>query len=195
MNSIIDDVILGQSCSGHGPPILFTNAEIRKMLSLARANENDVLVDLGCGWAQNLIIAATEFNVKNCYGIERLRRRYSKAKQRVRQRSLSDRITILEGQFEDFVDGNFKEAKIDDATVIIYALETDRDIIDQLSRKIKEECRLVYYFNGLFPEIKADAIDGSDKSSGYDTGTTTSHLCQNVCITRQVISALIFLVY
>ena len=68
-DSLIDDVSLTDE-NDQGNPILFTNQEIRRMLSLAEVNENDVFLDLGCGWGQNLIIALTEFNVKRAVGFE-----------------------------------------------------------------------------------------------------------------------------
>jgi len=128
-------------------------------LNLAKAGLNDVVFDLGCGWAQNLITAVTEFNVKKCFGIERQKLRGQKAKERVKERSLTDRITIIYGDFEEMIKGNFKEVKIEDVTIILYLLETEKEIIDQLSKKLQEGCRLVYYYNALIPEIKPDAID------------------------------------
>lgn len=129
------------------------------MLTLAKAGQNDIFYDLGCGWAQNLIIAAREFKVKRCIGVERLNPRYLKARQRIKRWSLSDRIKIIHGGFEDLIEGKFKEANIKDSTIILYALETTPELVDQFSEKIQEGCRLVYYYNALFPEIKPDAVD------------------------------------
>ena len=157
--SLIDDVRLRYSYSDHGPPILFGNADIRRMLNLAQAGKNDVVFDLGCGWAQNLIIAATEFDAKKCFGIERLKRRYLKAKERVRDWPLSDKITIFQGQFEDLIEGKSEEAKIEAATIILYLVESDKEFVDQLSKKLQEGCRLVYYYNALIPEIIPDVVN------------------------------------
>jgi len=156
--SLIDKVRLSSEYD-YGQPILFENAEIRRMLNLAKVGKNDVVFDLGCGWAQNLIIAATEFDVKKCFGIEQLEDRYDKAQEIVREWSLPDKITIIKGQFEDLFEGKSKEAKLEDATVIIYLLGTDKKFISQLSKKLQKGCRLVYYYNTLIPEIKPDAID------------------------------------
>lgn len=156
---LIDDVNIRPPYSDFGPPICFPNALTRRMLGLAKAGEDDVVWDLGCGWAQTLIIAATELGVKKCVGIERLRQRYQKAKERVSQRSLSDKITLIESSFENFIDSRHKGTRIEDATIVIYLLETDAELIEQLSRKLKEGCRLVYYYNCLTPEILPDAVD------------------------------------
>ena len=157
--SKIDDVRVTWPRSGLGPPILFTNIDIRRMLRLAKAGPRDVFYDLGCGWAQNLIIAATEFNVKKCVGVERDKRRYHKAVQRVKRRNLSSRIRIIRGNFEDMVDGVLTDEDINEATIVFYGLSTSADFLERLSDKMRKKARLVYYYNTLFPEIKADTMD------------------------------------
>ena len=158
-DSQIDDVRVSWPKSGLGPPILFTNIEIRRMLRLARARETDVFYDLGCGWAQNLIVAATEFGVKKCVGIERDKRRWLKARERVKARHLSTRIKIVRGHFEDLVDGEINQGDIEEATIVFYGLATSTELLERLSNTLKKGCRLVYYYNTLFPEIKADRSD------------------------------------
>ena len=158
-NSKIDDVRVTWPRSGLGPPILFTNIDIRRMLRLSKAGPWDVFYDLGCGWAQNLIIAATEFNVKKCVGVERDKRRYHKAVQRVKARNLSSKIRIIRGNFEDMIDGVLTDEDIKQATIVFYGLSTSADFLERLSDKMRRNARLVYYYNTLFPEIKADAMD------------------------------------
>ncbi len=158
-NSKIDDVRVTWPKSGLGPPILFTNIDIRRMLRLARARRDDVFYDLGCGWAQNLIVAATEFGVRKCVGIERDKRRYLKAVQRVRARGLSPRIKIVRGNFEDLVDGTLAGEDIKEASIVFYGLSTSAEFLERLSNRLKKGARLAYYYNTLFPEIKADGSD------------------------------------
>ena len=158
-SSKIDDVRVTWPRSGLGPPILFTNIDIRRMLRLARAGPRDVFYDLGCGWAQNLIIAATEFSVKKCVGVERDKRRYHKAVQRVKARNLPSKIRIIWGNFEDIIDGVLTDEDIKEATIVFYGLSTSAEFLERLSDKMKRTARLVYYYNTLFPEIKADAMD------------------------------------
>ena len=158
-NSKIDDVRVTWPRSGLGPPILFTNIDIRRMLRLARAKPYDVFYDLGCGWAQNLIVAATELGVRKCVGIERDKRRYHKAMLRVKARSLSSRIKIVHGNFEDLVDGLLVGEDVSEATIVFYGLSTSADFLERLSSSMRRGSRLVYYYNTLFPEIKADRSD------------------------------------
>lgn len=155
----IDDVRLSHVCSDIGYPILFTNQEIRRMLRLADAREEEVLFDLGSGWGQNLIIAATEFGVRTCVGVERLKPRYRKSLERIRNLSLSNQISVYHAQFEDLVDGLITGVSLGSATIVIYALETDEELTKQLSSQLKPGCRLLYYYNALFPEIMPDGSD------------------------------------
>lgn len=152
---LIDDVRMTWPRSALGPPIVFTNTEIRRMLELARADQKDVFCDLGCGWAQNLLVAATEFGVRRCIGVELRRSRYLKAQERVKRWALSRRIRIVLGDLEEFIDR--KDSGIEDATIIFYGLNTSPDLLSNLSRKLRRGCRLVYYRRALFPEIKPDA--------------------------------------
>src|SRR5260370_18904846 len=158
-SSKIDDVRVTWPRTGLGPPILSKNIEIGRMLRLAKAGPRDVFYDLGCGWAQNLIIAATEFNVKKCVGVERDKRRYHKAVQRAKARNLSSKIRIIRGNFEDMIDGVLTDEDIKQATIVFYGLSTSADFLERLSDKMRRNARLVYYYNTLFPEIKADAMD------------------------------------
>lgn len=129
------------------------------MLRLARAKPDDVFYDLGCGWAQNLIVAATEFGVRKCVGIERDKRRYQKAIERVKARNLSSRVKIVRGDFEDLVDGVLVGEDVSEATIVFYGLSTSPDFLERLSSSMRRRAKLVYYYNTLFPEIKADRAD------------------------------------
>lgn len=142
-----------------GPPICFTNPNIRRMLKLARAGREDVLYELGSGWGQNLLIACREFGVKECVGIERIGSRYETALRRIRRRSLSKRIRITKGDFQDLLKGEIPNANISDATIVLYTLETDAELVDDMSNRLREGCRLVYSSLTLFPEIKPSAVD------------------------------------
>ncbi len=134
--------------------MVFTNAEIRKMLELARADQEDVFCDLGCGWAQNLLVAATEFRVRRCIGVELRQSRYLKAKERVNKWGLSHRIKVVFSDLEDFV--NRRDSGIGEATIVYYGLDTSPELLSLLSAKLRRGCRLVYYYRALFPEIKSD---------------------------------------
>ena len=67
-NSLIDDVEMSDF-DKNGPPILFQNPEIRKMLKLAKAKEEDIFYDLiimgsrGLGAFKELLLGSVSFKV------------------------------------------------------------------------------------------------------------------------------------
>ena len=42
---------------------------------------------------------------------------------------------------------------------MFYGLTTDKEVAEAIERKLISGARLVYYFNGLFPEILSDKVD------------------------------------
>lgn len=128
-----------------GPPILFENMLIRKILDLADIMKDDVFYDLGCGYAQNLIMAASEYRVKDCIGIELSYTRCKEARRRIEKRTLDKKITIINKDFE-MVD-------IENADVVFYGLEPDNKMIDKFLNNLKKGCRLIFYINCPLPAI------------------------------------------
>src|SRR5712692_7647323 len=163
--SLIDDL---WNDDDTGPAICFTNAEIRKMLRLANAGPEDTLLDLGSGWGQTLIVALTEFGVKRAMGVELLAGRYKTAIDRLEKWSVlrhdiaRDRWHIARKHFDSVLTGKDETIRLQDATIIYYALETDKWTLNQITRAwrgLKGNRRLVYYYNCLFPEIMPDEVD------------------------------------
>lgn len=151
--SVILDVSL-EDWTGEGPPIRFTNREIRKMLYLADAGKDDVFYDLGSGWGQNLIIAVTEYDVKKAVGIEDHRDRFHASVRRFEKRKIpQDRWTIICNRFEKVLAGKVKEVDPKEATIMFYGLETDLAILKSIAGVLADGAKLVYYYNCLFPEI------------------------------------------
>lgn len=121
------------------------------MLGLACIKKDDIFYDLGCGYAQNLIVAATEYGVRNCVGIESKPMRYREALRRIEKKSLSNRITIVPENF-DYVD-------LEAADVVFYGLMPDHELVHKFKDNLKKGCRLIYYFNALLPAIKPAGMD------------------------------------
>jgi hypothetical protein len=126
------------------------------MLKLANVGKDDVFLDLGSGWSQNLIIALTEFDVKYAIGFERNKKRYRKAVQRIKEWGLSDRCAIYNEDFMKALKSKKDRYGIGKATVVFYGLSADKEIFDLLKGRLKEGCRLLYYYLGIFPEIMPD---------------------------------------
>lgn len=154
--SLIDDVRLSDDYD-KGDPILFQNPEIRKMLRLANVNANDIFFDLGCGWGQNIIIALTEFNVKRAIGLEEIEERYQKANERIEARKIDkNRYRIFKEDFDNLLDDKIDGIYLHEATVIFYGLSTEKRLLDKFRKHLSKGCRLICYYNCLFPEIMPD---------------------------------------
>jgi len=154
MKSLIDDYRLAE-WSGEGPPIRFKNNEIRRMLELAGAGPNDVFCDLGSGWGQNLIIAATEFKVRRATGIEVDKGRYAKSLEQLKKwKFVEGRVNVILGDFERLP---LKEI-LKDATIVFFGLSKD-GIIKKIRNALVGKCKLVYYDLCLFPEIMPVKVD------------------------------------
>lgn len=157
--SLIDDVEMSDF-DKNGPPILFQDPDIRKMLNLAKAKEDDIFYDLGSGWGQNLIIALTEFNVKRAIGIEDVQSRCHQSKERIKKFSITEsRGNVIKDDIDDLLDDKLLDANISEATIVFYGLQTDSDLLDKLRTKLQDGCRLLYYYNCLFPEIMPNEIN------------------------------------
>lgn len=151
-----------------GPPILFDDPNtIRSMIRLADPTEKDTFYDLGCGYGENLIMFAKESKVRRCVGIERDKDRLKEARRRVAKlpTETKGRIELVEGNNDTlFSTGVLKSQgktilEIKDASIIFYGLSSDVDVVSGLSEHLKDSsrrCKLIYYFNALIPEIKAD---------------------------------------
>lgn len=153
-----DDINLDEEYWAEGDPILFTNQQIRRMLSLARVGNDDVFYDLGCGYGQNLVMALAEFGVRKAVGIEMDRERVWRAKRRMKDLGFEGRGFVIRGDFETVL----TERRLGEATVIFYGLEISRELVLRIDRVWKKQCtkgRLIYYHQHLIPEIMPSEVD------------------------------------
>jgi len=104
---------------------------VRRMLEIAGAGPGDIVFDLGCGDGRILIIAAKEFGVKKAIGIEIRPDLVEKAKKRIIEEGLVNRIEIYEGDFMDF--------DISEATIVTLYLLTSANMV--LKPKLETELR------------------------------------------------------
>jgi len=194
--SLIDDF---DDDSENGPAICFSNGYIRKMLTLAKANSDDVLLDLGSGWGQTIIVALTEFRVKRAVGVEQLKGRAERSKKRLvrwsanRSDSKKGRWNILNADFKDVLSGKEKRFSLSDATIVFYGLSTSKTELNAIVRAWegrKGERRLVYYHNCLFPEIMPDGVDHPFLVSKFPFTLTSSNLAWLKKVTGKKASSL-----
>lgn len=119
---------------GLGYADFFPERHKRKLLDLAEFRRTDVFYDLGCGDASILIFAAREFGVKGV-GFENDPTRNSKAKRRVRDSGLEDKITI---------NYDMDESDLSNANVIFFMLpEAESDYEWFLERGLKRGSKLI----------------------------------------------------
>lgn len=169
--SLIDDVELSEE-DDKGEPIIFANQEIRQMLALVEAGTKDIFCDVGCGWGQNLIIALTEFEVARAIGIEKDISRKRKCEERLTKwekhdPSLRGRWRVIEGDFDDLFASKIPRDDFGDMTIVFYGLTTYQGLAENIGRHLGRGARLVYYFNGLFPEMLPDKVDFPFYASVY----------------------------
>jgi precorrin-6B methylase 2 len=154
----IDDVRLSEE-NDKGDPIRFSNQEFRKLFNLAHMGKDDTFYDLGSGWGQSLILAVTEFGAGKAVGIEKDAERVKVSLERIRRRGIEDRATVVLGDFGDLYTGELSGCHLSEPTVIMYALTDDDSLIGSMKKQARRGCRLIYYFNGLFTEIKPQKVD------------------------------------
>src|SRR5207247_2264753 len=106
-----------------------------------------------------LLIASMEFGVKQCVGFESIPQRQEMALRRIKKRGLSKQIRIFRRDFQDLFKGKIPKASISDATIVLYTLSTDKALADDLSKHLKDGCKLVYSNLTLFPEFMPSRVD------------------------------------
>lgn len=131
---------------------------------MAGVGSKDVFWDLGCGWGQNLIVALMEFEVAKVVGIEKDVSRKRKCEERLKRwqkscPSFVGRWAVIEGDFEKVLVCKTPKADLGNPTIVFYGLTTDHGVADSIGQHLAAGARLVYYFNGLFPEILPDRVD------------------------------------
>jgi precorrin-6B methylase 2 len=154
-----DDVNLEEEYWHAGDPIRFTNPQIRRMLTLAKAGKDDVFCDFGSGFGQNLVIALTEFDVKKAIGVESDHTRAWRSGQRLEDLGLDERGKgrIIFGPFEDFEDKDLRKV-----TILFYGLAGGDEIVSRLQRVWNDGRtgrRLIWNDWHPIPEAFPDEVD------------------------------------
>ena len=122
---------------------------VRKMLEIARAGQEDVVYDLGCGDGRILITAVKEFNVRKAVGIEINEEKVKKAIENIKKSGVEGRATVIRG--------DFFEVDISEATVVtLFLLTIVNDMLKpKLERELKPGTRIVsheFEIKGWTPE-------------------------------------------
>jgi hypothetical protein len=175
--SIVDDLTNSDLQRGHGGyPVLFENPYIRRMLHLANAGVDDTFCDLGCGLSQNLIIAASEFDVHKAVGLEGNEKRFIRAAARIKLKNLSESCYVFHERYERVLEGKSKNFKLEDATIVFYGLATVAKLLKSFEKRLRRGCKLIYYNLCMFPEIMPDKVDYPFYLSKFPFRKTNSEL-------------------
>jgi ribosomal protein L11 methylase PrmA len=126
-----------QEPAGEDVPFVRTPPQVvDAMLKLAEVRNSDFVIDLGCGDGRIVVAAAQKFGARG-RGVDFNPRRIEEAKANAREAGVSDRV--------DFVQGNFFEAGVSDATVVALYLSSGVNVKlrPRLLRELKVGSRIV----------------------------------------------------
>ena len=112
--------------------------KVRKMLELAKVDQNDTVIDMGSGDGRIIIIATEEFGA-DAIGIEADPLRVLWSRIRIRRQGLNNKASIIWG--------NFYNQDLSDATVItIYQFEpVNNKLKPKFTSELKPGTRIVSY--------------------------------------------------
>ena len=132
---------------------------VSQMLKLARVKKNDVVVDLGCGDARVLVLAAEKYGSKGIgYEIDPVMVRESR--KNVEKNKVSDLVEIIQ---EDIFKVDISKADV----LPVYLLpEMNLKLVPQFET-LKPGSRLVFHnydLEGYIPDKKIEVISNEDNS-------------------------------
>ena len=118
---------------------------VRRMLEIAKVDEDDIVFDLGCGDGRILVSAIRDFGAKKAVGYEIRRDLYQRTLEKVESQDLLKRIEVF--------NGDLLEADISEATVITLYLTTSANtkLKPKLAKEAEAGTRIVshdYEFRG-----------------------------------------------
>lgn len=135
----------------------------RQMLRIARLRRGDVFYDLGCGDGALLIMAAEEFGAR-AVGVEIQPKLVAYARQRIRDRGLTDDVEVIEG---DLFRVSVHEADVVALYLAPWAMAKVRVKLEREARTGATIVAYKYLVDGWTPTDVHDAADGTDGAKLY----------------------------
>jgi protein-L-isoaspartate O-methyltransferase len=132
---------------------------VERMLELASVKPGETVFDLGCGDGRVLITAAQRFNAR-AIGIEINDKLVERAKEKVANLNLQDKVKIVHG---DLFDADLSGA---DVVVLYLMTASNAKIRPKLEKALKPGTRVVSYSYAV-PDWKPVRVDKTDEHSGH----------------------------
>ena len=144
LKSLPDNIISGED-------VQLTEHSYRKIFEFLNLNEKDIFYHLGCGDGKGIMMALEKFNVKKAVGIDNNKEKIQRAKNLVKEKKIKN---------AEFLCKNVLDAKIDDATAILFWF-TDKKIIEGMKKRFKNLQRgsMVATIWGPLPGCLPDKVD------------------------------------
>jgi len=144
LKSLPDNIISGED-------VQLPEHSYSKIFEFLNLNEKDVFYHLGCGSGEGIAIALEKFNVKKAVGVDNNKENIRRAKKLVKEKKIKN---------AEFLCKNVLDAKIDDATAILFWF-TDIEIIEKMKKRfqsLQDGCNIVTIW-GPLPECFHDKVD------------------------------------
>lgn len=120
LKSLPDNIISGED-------VQLPEHSYSKIFEFLNLNEKDVFYHLGCGGGEGIAIALEKFNVKKAVGVDNNKENIRRAKKLVKEKKIKN---------AEFLCKNVLDAKIDDATAVLFWF-TDEEIIEGMKKRFK----------------------------------------------------------
>ena len=134
---------------------------VDKMCEMAKVTKDDVVHDYGCGDAIMLIRAVQKFGAKKGWGNEYDPQILAKAKEKIKETKLDDKITVVQGDIHKMTEKDVAEATV----VLLYIGDDLGAVLSPLLKKgLKPGARIVShrFVLGDWKPDKTVTVKGDD---------------------------------
>ncbi len=134
---------------------------VKAMLELAKAKEDDIVYDMGCGDGRIVITAVKEFNAKKAVCIEINDERIKETNSNIEKNGVVGRVSIVKG--------SFFEAPLSEASVLtMFLLPNVNEMLKpKLERELKPGTRIVSHEFEMREWIPKEVIKVEDGNMNH----------------------------
>jgi len=134
---------------------------VKAMLELAKAKEDDIVYDMGCGDGRIVITAVKEFNAKKAVCVEINDERIKETNSNIEKNGVVGRVSIVKG--------SFFEAPLSEASVLtMFLLPNVNEMLKpKLERELKPGTRIVSHEFEMREWIPKEVIKVEDGNMNH----------------------------